>query len=256
MVIALLMLGVFPASGNDLRVASTAEGSSVTCSLATATMVGSTASVPEFADDRSCLVASSALKGSAPIFDLRGRAEFLEFHVPGASHSSVHELAARAGLGDQPLFVYEGGRFRSDALQLCDRLRRVGLAHAKVVDGGIASWAQTHGRAESLAVSRLADSEISAALLDPDNVTRALASSLDATVAKLPNRKGKGRRLVLVADPATPIASIKARLAAKDKVTFYWIGTEERLNSLIGAQHAHLHKREAGPAMPKACGTL
>lgn len=256
MVVALFLLGVFPASGYDSRVASAAEGSLATCSLAAATVVGVTASVPGFADDRSCLVAPSAVKDSAPIFDLRGRAEFLEFHVPGASHSSVHELAARAGLGDQPVFVYEGGRFRSDALQLCDRLRRAGLMRAKVIDGGIAAWAQTHGRAESLAVSRLADSEVSAALLDPDNATRALAGSLGATVARLSGRKSKGHRLVLVADPGTPIASIQSRLSSKDQVTFYWIGTDERLNSLLDAQRAHLHKRDAGPALPKACGTL
>lgn len=228
----------------------------MTCSLAAATVAGPPASVPELADDGSCLVAPSSMKHSAPLVDLRGRAEFLEFHIPGASHSSIHELAAGAGRSDQPLFVYEGGRFRSDALQLCDRLRRAGLVRAKVIDGGIAAWAQTHGRAESLAVSRLADSEVSAALLDPSNSARALATSLSATVAGLPSRKSKPHRLVLVADPGTPIASIQSRLSTKDKVTFYWIGTNERLKSLLGTQRAHLHKRDAGPAVPKACDTL
>lgn len=201
-----------------------------------------------------CLVGASALATSgAEIVDLRERERFLAFHVPGARQGSLTELLVRPRSRDRAVVVYDGGHFHADALQLCTRLEHAGLHRVHVVDGGIAAWAQLHRHPEALLVNRLADTEIAAALSEPDTQATALSSSLQfaAHAARGP---APGRRIVL-ADAGTPASRIQP-LLSKGLMTFYWIGSPRRLHELLDTQVAQERKRSQGPGVRNSCSAL
>lgn len=201
-----------------------------------------------------CLVAASALDApGAEIVDVRERERFLAFHVPGARQGSLTELMVRPGSRDRAVVVYDGGHFHADALQLCARLQHAGLRKARVVDGGIAAWAQLHGHPKAVLVNRLADTEIAAALGEPGSQATALSSLLHFAVGGA-RPSAPGRRIVL-ADAGTPLSHIQP-LLGKGKVTFYWIGSAQRLHELLDTQVAQDRKRLQGPGVRNACSAL
>lgn len=228
-----------------------------TCPLA-AHRAATAAAVPAAAEDRSCLVSAGAI-GDRDIYDVRSRGEFLRFHVPGARHATPSSLPMTRR-GDSRAFVaYDSGKSRSATFLLCSRLRRAGLAHVRLIDGGIAAWAQAHDPGAALAVSRLSDAEVAAALSDPKVRATALDKTIKSVLAE--HRIGAGSaakagRHILVADVSTPLATLESRLAATKGTAFYWTGTPDRLRELI---HAHLlidQKRVAGPAQSATCSAL
>lgn len=201
-----------------------------------------------------CLVPASALDVSGTeIVDLRERARFLSFHVPGARQGSLTELMTRPGGRDRAVVVYDDGRFHADALQLCTRLRHAGLHWAHVVDGGIAAWAQRHGHPKALRVNRLADAEIAAALGEPGTHATALSSSLQFAVRAA--RASSPERRIVLADAGTPVSRIQP-LLGKGIVTFYWIGSAQRLHELLDTQVAQERKRLQGPGVRNTCSAL
>jgi rhodanese-related sulfurtransferase len=201
-----------------------------------------------------CLVAAAALDApGAEIVDLRERERFLAFHVPGARQGSLTELMVRPGGRDRAVVLYDGGRFHADALQLCTRLRHAGLRKARVVDGGIAAWAQLHDQRMALTVNRLADAEVAAALGEPGSQAIALSSSLRFAVRGA-HTSPPGRRIVL-ADAGTPASRIQP-LLGKGWVTFYWIGSARRLHELLDTQLAQERKRLQGPGVRNTCSAL
>ncbi|MEN5061042.1 rhodanese-like domain-containing protein, partial [Luteimonas sp. TWI1416] len=110
-----------------------------------------------------CLIDAAARRpAGAKIVDIRSRAEYSPLHIPGAVNQPLQSLM-NAGAGS--LIVYDNGRFRSDSLQLCNRLARYGVRDFKVIDGGIAAWAQSARAPGAPDVSRLSDAEVSAALV-------------------------------------------------------------------------------------------
>jgi rhodanese-related sulfurtransferase len=206
----------------------------------------------------SCLAKAHALDaGGAEIFDLRERARFLEFHVPGARQATITELVIRPETGSRPMIVYDGGRFRSDALQLCDRLRHAGFRQVHVVDGGIAAWAQLHALPEALALNRLSDADVAAALAEPGSRPVVLDDSLRSALpsAKPAVNPAHTERVIVLATATTPQSAIRARLK-KGITTLYWSGSPERLRQLLQTQLAQDRKRLAGPAVSKACSAL
>jgi rhodanese-related sulfurtransferase len=205
----------------------------------------------------SCLVEAQVLDNhGTDIFDLRDRAGFLEFHVPGARQATVTELVTRPGTSRRPIIVYDGGRFRSDALQLCDRLRHAGFRQVHVVDGGIAAWAQLHDLPETMALNRLSDADVAAALAEPGSRPVVLDKSLRSALPVARDVTPAGtERVVVLATAATPQPAIRARLK-KGITTLYWRGTAKRLRQLLDTQLAQNRKRLAGPAVSKACSAL
>lgn len=229
-----------------------------TCPLAAQRPATTAAAVPAAAADRSCLVDASAI-GDREVYDLRSRGDFLRFHVPSARHATPASLPL-ARRGDHGSFVaYDSGRSRSATFLLCSRLRRAGLANVRLIDGGIAAWAQAHDPARAVAVSRLADTEVVAALSDPKMRATTLGAAMGKVLAE--HRIGAGAaakpdRRIVVADLSTPMAEIESKLATAPGTAFYWSGTPERLRELI---HAHLlidRKRIAGPAQSATCSAL
>jgi rhodanese-related sulfurtransferase len=207
-------------------------------------------------DTRGCLVSVQALRPGTRLYDLRDRAAFLEFHVPGAQHAREVEIASmpRTDAGD--FVAYDAGRFRADALATCARLRSRGLGKARVLDGGIAAWAHAHDRARGMQLNRLDDAELAALVGDPATRAVVLADPLRAALGAVPaNRSTQAQRTVVLADEQTPTASIAAKVAAAP-ATFYWIGNPQRLQALLAAQLALERKREAGPAERSACSAL
>ncbi len=135
----------------------------------------------------------------------------------------------------------------------------------RLIDGGIAAWAQAHDPARAVAVSGLADTEVVAALSDPKMRATTLGAAMGKVLAE--HRIGAGAaakpdRRIVVADLSTPMTEIESKLAGEPGTAFapgtafYWSGTPERLRELI---HAHLlidRKRIAGPAQSATCSAL
>jgi rhodanese-related sulfurtransferase len=210
-----------------------------------------TATVPQVSTD-GCLVGVKALKPGTRLYDLRGRAEYVEFHVPGAQHASLGDLVSMPRTDGGDFVVYDGGRVRADALQACRRLRSAGMKKARVLDGGIVAWAFAHDRSRALQLNRLADAELPALLADASTRTVVLAEPLRTAAPKPAG--ATAQRTVVLADAQTATTAIESRLATAS--TYYWIGTPERLRSLQADFVAMDRKREAGPAERSACAAL
>lgn len=236
-----------------------ASASAFTCPLS-ASLAATKVAMLAVADDKSCLIAAKAVGHSEEVFDLRDRAEFIDFHLPGAQSATVGSLSTMPRVGEKRVVVYDSGRFRSDALLLCDRLRSAGVRQVKVVDGGIAAWAQVHARPQTLTLNRLSDADVPAALSEVSGGAVVLAESLRPALRQFGIKSSstaaaRPTRVVLLADAQTPLATIQAQLA-KSTTAFYWVGTADRLQALLGAHLAQDRKRTAGPAQPQACGAL
>jgi rhodanese-related sulfurtransferase len=206
----------------------------------------------------SCLVDATALDShDDDVFDLRDPDSFLAFHVPGAQRISVAALTTLPGMSSRSAVVYDSGRFRSDALMLCDRLRRYGLKQIHVVDGGIAAWAQAHAKPEVMTLNRLADTDVAAALAEPGSRPIALADTLNQVlpITVTTSDQAKAKRLILLATPATLPAAIRTRLRP-GQTAFYWVGTPTQLRRLLDRQLALEQKRLSGPAVSKTCSAL
>lgn len=205
-----------------------------------------------------CLIdATARLPLGAKIIDIRSRAEHSQLHIPGSLNQPLQSLM-NAGAG--PLIVYDNGRFRSDALQLCERLSRYGMRDFKVIDGGIAAWAQSTSAPGTLDVSRLSDTEVSAALVAGGSTIVPLASGFSIILrdrglgmpAASANPSG---RTIILAEPSTERNLITAKLArrAGQNTTLYWTGTPDRLANLIGAHLAQEQRRQQGPMVSSTC---
>lgn len=206
----------------------------------------------------SCLIdAAARFPVGAKIVDIRTRAEYSLLHIPGSVNQPLQSLM-NAGAG--PLIVYDNGRFRSDALQLCERLSRYGVPDFKVIDGGIAAWAQSTRASGAPDVSRLSDTEASAALVAGGSTIVPLAGSFSAilrdrglgTSATGANPSG---RTIVLAEPSADRNLIAAKLTrrAGQNTTLYWTGTPDRLASLIGTHLAQEQRRQQGPMVSSTC---
>lgn len=230
----------------------------VTCPLAATRMHNATAEPPAIATDPTCLVSARAV-GAGPIYDLRSRSEYLEFHIPGAEHSSPSALALIRRGSTTSVVAYDSGKSRSNAFLLCAQLRRAGLSNVRLVDGGVAAWAQLRGQPQQFALSRLSDDEISGALSDRHSRISSLSPALKSVLTE--HRLGiapvqGAKRLIILAEPTTPEAKITTPLGAARETAFYWVGSGDRLRDLI---HSHLlrdQKRLAGPNQSASCSAL
>jgi rhodanese-related sulfurtransferase len=207
-------------------------------------------------DTRGCLVPVQALRPGTRLYDLRDRADYLDFHVPGAQHARLVEIASMPRTDGGDFVAYDAGHSRAEALATGARLRSRGLGKARVLDGGIAAWAHVHDRARGIALNRLDDAELAALVSDPATRPVVLAAALRPALGAVPaSAAAKAQRTVVLADEQTPTADIAAKVAAAP-ATFYWIGTPQLLQSLLAAQVALDRKREAGPAERSACSAL
>jgi rhodanese-related sulfurtransferase len=215
---------------------------------------GPRASTRPVVDTTGCLVSVQALRPGVRLYDLRERDAFVEFHLPGAQNARLFDLASMPSVDGGDFVAYDAGRLRADALATCEQLRAVGLRKARVLDGGIAAWAQVHDRSRGLQLNRLGDEEVATLLRDRATRAVVLAEPLRPALGA-PAAATRPARTVLLADAQTSTAAIAAKLAAAP-ATFYWIGTPERLQALLAAQVALERKREAGPAQSSACSAL
>jgi rhodanese-related sulfurtransferase len=249
---------------SPMPASSTSHPSSMTCplDLARAALREQPATL-RVIEDKTCLINVREMKSSGvAIYDLRDRSEFIEFHIPGASSASVAALTTMPTAGGS-VVVYDSGKFASDAFQLCDRLRRAGVKNFRILDGGIAAWAQWQHQPEKLLVSRLSDQEISAALLEPNNAVLGLTPTLQAAIKdnhlgpRKPDARSTGRTVIL-ADESLPIAKIDALLdgTRRQGNVLYWLGSKERLKSLLNTYIAQDKKRLSGPAESSRCAAL
>ncbi|MCD9026852.1 rhodanese-like domain-containing protein [Luteimonas sp. BDR2-5] len=208
-----------------------------------------------------CLIdAAAPFPSTARIIDIRGRAEYSQIHIPNAANQPLQSLLnAPAG----QLIVYDNGRFRSDALQLCERLTRYGVRDFKVIDGGIAAWAQSSRAQGVLDVSRLSDTEASAALVAGNSAVVTLSGGFPSVLrghgigVSAANPSSSGRTIIL-AEPGTSHDQISARLARRNgqNTAFYWTGSPEQLANLISAHLAQDQRRRQGPMVNPNCPGL
>ncbi|MET3930815.1 rhodanese-like domain-containing protein [Lysobacter soli] len=230
-----------------------------TCPLAATQAHVVPPSTPAAPEDRTCLVDVRAIGTGRALYDVRSRADYLAFHLAGAQHATVAELSRL--LRDRPenVVLYDGGKFRSDTFLLCKRLRDEGLRNFKIIDGGIAAWAQAQARPERVALSRLSDADIAAALSDRASLAVPLDNGFAPVLAEHRIRmaaKGATGRRILVATASTPTARLESSMDGKGSPTLVWTGDPDRLVALI---HAHLRqdqKRVAGPVQSTACSAL
>lgn len=253
----LLLAGAFLAS---LAPATTAHCAvpGMSCAAPAAQAAADTPAAPPIPDDAACLIdAASPLPRDARLLDLRSQQEHAQLHIPGAINQPLHSLLNAA---PRPVVVYDGGRLRSDALLLCERLARYGIRDARVIQGGIAAWAQSRQPASALDASRLSDAEAAAAVVAGASVV-ALADDLAATLRALGIASGngtRGRQTVLLADPNTArdrIASWLVRRPGQDPV-LYWIGTPAQLSGIVGTHLAQEQRRLQGPMVDSRCPGL
>lgn len=204
-----------------------------------------------------CLVdAASPLPSLARIIDVRSRVEYSQFHISNALNQPPHSLVnTRAG----PLVVYDSGHFRSDALQLCERLERYGLQDFKVIDGGIAAWVQSRGEQGALAVSRLSDAEASAALAAGTSAVLTLSESFlpvlrsNGITVSAANPSPSGRTIILAVPGSHDRIAGRLRRRAGQNTVFYWMGNADQLAGIIGAHLAQDRRRRQGPMVSPNC---
>lgn len=250
----------FAASGQVLPERSKGRGKSPSCPLS----IGVTASysVPSASvkQDPSCLIdAASASLDKASLIDTRDRVEFLKFHIPGAASLSSSALITMPKSNKQQVVVYESGKFRSDAYVLCDRLRRAGMTNFKVLDGGIAAWAQLRGLPEKVALSQLSDQEVATAILDSGNAASAIAATLEPVLKEHGIRsRVAGTRKILLGEATTPVTDLQQKLVRRPagSTVLFWLGSKQRLSQLLSNQLAQDRKRLSGPGQSKGCGAL
>jgi rhodanese-related sulfurtransferase len=236
----------------------TVKAGPTTCPLAAARIDAKAVKTPTIEEDPSCLIKAQSIHNH-PTYDARTRAEFLDFHIPGAQYSTPYALAAMFRNSKTKFVVYDSGKSRSSTLLLCSRLRRAGLTQVKLIDGGIAAWAQAQRRPEKFVLNRLSDDEVLAALLDRHAHAIAMTAPLKSMLTE--HRlgvapEGVPSRRVVLAETASPLANLESQLNASKETAFYWIGTPARLRDLI---HTHLlqdQKRIAGPAQSTTCSAL
>lgn len=207
-----------------------------------------------------CLIDAQRIPSSARVIDVRSGSEFAARHIPGATNQPLASLLNRPA---RDLVIYDGGRLRPDAYALCERLHRYGLSGFKVIDGGIASWLQSHDAANALLPSRLSDAEVSSSLLANDSAVISLSDDFAAPLKSHgaggtgKSTRASGRTILLVRSPEQ-IPTIQDRLTRKPSGTIhlYWIGTAARLDALLGTQVAQEKKRLEGPGRKAACSAL
>jgi|GEM_PF-4579856 len=216
---------------------------------------------PEISRERpgvNCLIdAAALLPNGSKIVDIRGRAEYAKLHIPGSINQPLQSLR---NPGSAPLVVYDDGRLRSDALQLCERLSRYGVQNFKVIDGGIAAWAQSTRSSSVLDVSRLSDMEASAALVAGGSTVIPLSSGFSEILrngnlgASASGNNRSGRTIVLAeASSDRHLITEKLTRRAGQNTTLYWTGTPDRLASLIGTHLAQEQRRQQGPMVSSTC---
>lgn len=202
---------------------------------------------------RQCLVSAAQLKPGATLIDLRSSQAYTAFHIPGANNQQLNQLLSQR---PRDAVVYDGGRLAQDGALLCERLQRYGLDNVRVLEGGIAAWAQLNRDTHALALSRLDDGEITSALLAGRTPVVALSPGFDAVMAGLPAQtpRSGAQQLVL----ASSAAEIPARLAQRrgGKTLLYWVGEPQRLQSLLQTLLAQDRKREMGPGYSPTCSAL
>lgn len=233
--------------------------SAATCPLAKATPSKIESSAAALRDDPTCLVKASSVVAGTRLYDVRSRAEYQQFHIPGATSSSVSEVAHLLRSNTTPAIIYEGGKFHSDALLLCARLRSAGARNFKILDGGIAQWSQSNRHPERLVASRIDDAEVAALLTDPKTTASSSAGNIRSLLSEHGIRQGaaiaSGKR-VLIVDPSTPDEKITALLDVRGPTAFYWKGDAPQLLALLHSHLAQHQKRVAGPAQSATCSAL
>ena len=250
----------FAASGQVLPERSGEREKAPSCPLSIGVAASYSAPSDLVKQDPSCLIdAASATLDKASLVDTRDRVEFLKFHIPGAASLSSNALIAMPKSNKQQMVVYESGKFRSDAYVLCDRLRRAGMKNFKVLDGGIAAWAQSRGLPEKVALSQLSDQEVATAILDPGNATSTIATSFEPILKEHGIKsRATGTRKILLGEAATPVADLQHKLVRRPagSTVLFWVGSKQRLSQLLSNQLAQDQKRLSGPGQSKGCGAL
>ncbi|KAF1703327.1 hypothetical protein CSC68_04435 [Pseudoxanthomonas suwonensis] len=194
----------------------------------------------------------------ARLVDVRDRAEYSRLHIPGAENLPLQSLPNARG---SSLVVYDGGRLRADALVLCERLHRYGLRDFKVIDGGIAAWAQSQRRTEALDASRLTDVEVAAALAAGQDRVVAHSDGLSAILKKHAIAAGgtsKNGRTIVLGHGDLPRDRLLATLSRRSggNIALYWTGAPEQLDAAIARHKAQESRRLDGPMVDYRCPGL
>ncbi|HEY0332296.1 MAG TPA: rhodanese-like domain-containing protein [Stenotrophomonas sp.] len=202
---------------------------------------------------RRCLMSAAQLKAGTTLIDLRSSQAYSAFHIPGATNQQLNQLLSQR---PRDAVVYDGGRLAQDSALLCERLQRYGLANVRVLEGGIAAWAQSNRDTHALEVSRLEDGEITSALLAGRTSVVALSPGFNAVLASLrPQASHVGAQELALANNAEEVS---ARLAQRrsGRTLLYWIGEPQRLQTLLQTLLVQDHKRESGPGYSPTCSAL
>lgn len=217
------------------------------------------APAPQVQQGAACLVdAAAPTPAGARLVDVRDRAEYSRLHIPGAENLPLQSLPNARG---SSLVVYDGGRLRADALVLCERLHRYGLRDFKVIDGGIAAWAQSQRRTEALDASRLTDVEVAAALAAGQDRVVAHSDGLSAILKKHAIAAGgtsKNGRTIVLGHGDLPRDRLLATLSRRSggNIALYWTGAPEQLDAAIARHKAQESRRLDGPMVDYRCPGL
>lgn len=202
--------------------------------------------VPQVGTDPSqCVIDAKRVTSAVRLIDLRARPEYAAYHPFKADNHQLAQLLSQRPSG---IVVFDGGRLYQDAVLLCARLQSYGLNDVRVVGGGVSALARQLGAREALALSRLSDDEVAAALLSGNMRIQSLAQPHSQIVASFRiSSAPRGQALILATDQ-TQITT------AGNSV--YWVGQPQRLRQLLQTSQLQERKREQGPGYNPNCAAL
>lgn len=237
------------------------ESDTVSCSASSTPLVAEAPISATIHQDSTCLIdAAAGFPSDARIVDVRSRPDYARLHIPGAINQPLHSLL-NAGAG--PVIVYDGSRFRPDALQLCERLKRYGVRDFRVVDGGIAAWAQSRSPGDALDVSRLSDGEVSAAIMAGTSTIVPLHDGFPSVLRTLGVELGAANAgttgsTILLASPGTGHERIASRLRRRtgQSPVLHWTGTPDQLAGILEVRQAQNQRLRQGPMVDTRCPGL
>ena len=167
--------------------------------------------------DLKCAVTAQELMGSygkpdTLVVDVRGNAEFVDYHIADALNLSLSELRSKDFLKSKALTLVGSGKGEQELYVACADLKAAGFGKVRVLRGGMMAWL-----AERQPVDGRAPEPVPLVLLTPEELFR--EASFDANVLlAAPNAVGMNRHApVAVPISSDTAGSIKAALERRNK---------------------------------------
>lgn len=167
--------------------------------------------------DLKCAITAQELVGSygksdTLVVDVRGKGEFVGYHIPNAMNLSLAELKTKDFLKNKAVTLVGNGKGEQELYAACADLRASGFGKVRVLRGGMMAWL-----AERQPVDGKAPEPVQLALLTPEELFQ--ETSFDANVLLAAPNAGGMRSHVPMAVPISgdTAGAIKAVLERRKK---------------------------------------